>query len=237
MRSHFFYIIPCIIVFAVLFIFPAPIIHLQAFLRSRAAGGADSRTRALEIENQILRGQLTRFESVKDSLPDLGASVISAFAYSRFPFNFKNEITVAAGSDDGVRAGAGVLLARPGDHSQSTVASNAILLGIVSSASAHSSVVMTIFDSRWKSEVRVGGSGTQALLAGGLEPKLSFIPKTASVAPGDQIYSTDARFGYGLIVGEVREVFPARDSTFQEATVKFVYDPASVEVVSISRLP
>lgn len=237
MRSHFFYIIPCIIVFAVLFIFPAPITHLQAFLRSRAASGADSRTRALEIENQILRGQLTRFESVKDSLPNPGADLISAFAYSRFPFNFKNEITITAGTDDGVGVGAGVLLPRPGDQSKTNAASNAILLGIVSSAGPHSCVVTTIFDSRWKSEVRVGSSGIQALLAGGLEPKLSFIPKTASVAPGDQIYSTDARFHYGLIIGEVREVFPARDSTFQEATVKFVYDPASVEMVSVSRLP
>src|SRR3989344_6996674 len=63
--------------------------------------------------------------------------------YSRYPFNFKNEILIAAGEEEGIREG-------------DTALFQGSLLGIVSKTFPHSAVVETIFDARFKVSVRVG---------------------------------------------------------------------------------
>ncbi|MEN9342216.1 MAG: hypothetical protein RIQ54_472, partial [Candidatus Parcubacteria bacterium] len=147
------------------------------------------------------------------------------FVYSRFPFNFREEISVAAGTVAGVGIGDVVVLPVSDQ--------GAILFGSITDASRTIAHAMTIFDARWKSPVRIGSSGAQGLLVGGLSPRVSFISRTAEISVGDIIYNADSRFPFGLTIGQIKHIESSADSGFRQADIKFSYDPSDVFVVGI----
>ncbi len=63
----------------------------------------------LAAENVSLAAQLALLQAVKAELPSSTKNLIPALVYSTYPFNLKNEITVNAGSAEGVSAGNAVL--------------------------------------------------------------------------------------------------------------------------------
>jgi len=132
--------------------------------------------------------------------------------FSTYPFNYKSEITINAGTDNGVKEGSAV-----------TVDSR-FLLGKVTTIFSNYSVVQTIFDTDWNMSVRIGKTGVDALFVGGLEPKLTMIALNKSVSTGESIYSAGTGFPYGLEIGKVKDVIEEPTGVFKETTIEFPYN-------------
>jgi rod shape-determining protein MreC len=140
--------------------------------------------------------------------------------YSRYPFAFKDELSVDAGSDQGVGVGAAAVF-------------DGVLVGKVSKTYSSTSLIQTLFDPRMKVAVRVGKGAVDALLQGGLEPRLTLISKNAKIAKGDVVYSADYSAPYGISIGTVGDVALSPDNLFQEASVSFPYDLNTVRTLDI----
>lgn len=174
----------------------------------------------LAAENENLKAELAKLENIKSQFPERTPGFIGALVYSRYPFNFKNEFLLNVGAKDGVLAGRAVLL-------------EGVLIGKVSKVFDMTALAQTVFDGDFQAAVRVGAVGVQALLRGGVMPRLTLIPLTARVSAGDIVYSASPDFPYGLPVGEVGTISTSSDKLFREATVNFVYDINSVSAVLI----
>ena len=190
---------------------------------------ADINTNALVLENQSLKAQLAQLRAVTHHFASSSANPgVTAFVYSRYPFNFRNTFLLTAGSKQGIQAGYSVVVPCGCDDPSAR-----FLLGQIANVSPDQSAAMTIFDTRWKSAVKIGASGSEALLEGGMEPHLTLIPKNAPIEPGDVVYSTDAAFPYGLAIANIKEVTLTKDKTFKTATLNFGYDLAGLSAVEI----
>jgi cell shape-determining protein MreC len=108
-----------------------------------------------------------------------------------------------------------------------------VLLGKTTRVFDTTSLVQTVFDDGWQSAVRVGRQGTDALLKGGSNPRLTLIGKTARIATGDIVYSASERFPYGLSIASVKDVKLSADRLFQEAELQFDYDLNDIRAVSV----
>lgn len=192
------------------------------WLRERLYFSAPPTTVAeILAENQALRAELAELEEVKRAWGeeiDI-KTALPAGIYSRYPLNFGNQILVAAGEKRGVFSG------------QAVVAAGNVLIGKVEKVFSETATVRTVFDPAFQIAVRIGKDGSEALFAGGVEPRLTFIPRQAVVAPGDIVYAVDPSLPYGLAVGEVKEVHFLEDELFQEATLRFAYDLNRLRVV------
>ncbi len=135
----------------------------------------------LALENEKLKAELVRLENIKSQFPDRAPGFIGAMIYSRYPMNFKNELLINAGANDGVSANKAVVVA-------------GVLIGKVSEVFDSAALVQTVFDSRFQTAVRVGQGGAQALLKGGAMPKLSLIPLDSGASAGDIVYSASPEF-------------------------------------------
>jgi len=176
----------------------------------------------LVLENENLKAEIAKSDILRSALPEGTMDYLDAFVYSRYPFNFKNELLVSVGAKDGVaRGGAAVF--------------GGTLVGQVEDVFDNTSAVITVFDSRLKLPVRIGKGATQALLQGGSSPSAILIPREADVAPGDVVYSASPYFPYGLPVGEIGEVKISSDRLFKEATIKFGYDINALSAVLIEK--
>ncbi len=153
---------------------------------------------------------LTPFEKPQ-TITQNGRQVIIAKIYSTFPFNYRNLITLNAGSMSGIGLGTPV-----------TVDGN-ILLGKVIEAAGDYSVVQTIFDKNFSLPVRVGSHQIEALLIGAQEPRLTLIDKAAAVKENDVVYSASADFPYGMKIGNIAEINDPADSSFKEASLRLDY--------------
>jgi len=109
-----------------------------------SASQADDQT--LVAENDALQAQLATLQVVASQLPTSSSSEIRAMVYSRYPMNFRNELLVSAGSNDGVTTGAAVVF-------------QGMLLGQVEKVFPDEALVETIFDNGVKMPVRIGASG------------------------------------------------------------------------------
>ena len=174
----------------------------------------------LAAENVSLGAQLALLQAVKAELPSSTKNLIPALVYSTYPFNLKNEITVNAGSAEGVSAGNAVLF-------------EGNLIGVVASVTRGSSVVQTIFDPNFRLPVRIGSQGYSALLVGGSYPIAESIPKTAAVAPGDVVMSVATSVPYGMAIGTVQSVSLASNNLFEQAKISFPYDMSMIQAVTI----
>ena len=165
-------------------------------------------------------GVLSSEEVPEKALFEGNVKDLAVYVYSRYPFNFKNEIVVAAGLDKGVRNGAPVVF---GDT----------LLGTVIEVFPESARVRTIFDSEYKIAVRIATSGIDALLVGGNQPRLTLISEDAQVNPGDPAYSAGTAAPYGLVLGKIENLYSSKDNLFREANLRVPYNLPDVHIVKI----
>jgi cell shape-determining protein MreC len=175
-------------------------------------------------ENQVLEAQITELQVIQSQLPPSAStsSYIRAMVYSRYPLNFKNELLVNAGSNDGVSVGDAVIF-------------QGILVGQVQKVFSDYAIVQTVFDNGIKMAVRIGSTGVDGLLQGSSYPTVGSIMKTAPLTVGDIVYSADSSLPYGLPIGTVAATSTSPDSLFQQATLNFSYDINSIQTVFIEK--
>jgi len=174
----------------------------------------------LAFENKYLRAELAKLNSVKSALGEPSPDLIPALVFSRYPMNFKEEILVGAGRNNGVSGG-------------ETVLYNKMLVGKVIKVFGDTSLVETIFDSRFQLAVRVGNGAVDALLSGGAEPQVTLIPGKSKVVSGDIVYSAAAGSPYGLPIGDLGVIKSSADRLFIEAGLNLPYDLNEIKLVSI----
>lgn len=183
-------------------------------------GGAPSSIEELTAENESLKAKLAELGIVASEVPTSTEGAIRAMVYSRYPFNFKNEMILDVGATDGVVAG-------------DAVASGGNLVGLVQDVMPHSSVAETIFDPYFKMSVRIGTQGYDALLVGGSYPMVESIVKTATIAAGDVVYSAAPGIPYAMPVGEIGNAALSPNNLFEEASIVFPYDIDMIQAVEI----
>ncbi|MCX7589858.1 MAG: hypothetical protein N2Z85_02890, partial [Patescibacteria group bacterium] len=149
----------------------------------------------LKQENLILKTKLTELKLLEQFLPQID-KIIPAFVYSKYPFNLKNELLVKLPNDN-FNIGQGVVLINNLDLK------NFILIGKIKEIHNQFAVVQTIFDPNFKLSVKSGNSLINGLLVGGLNPKITLIPRNANIEQGDIIINAQPELPYGLIIGSI----------------------------------
>ena len=134
--------------------------------------------------------------------------------------NFRNELLVNAGANDGVTSGTAVMF-------------QGMLIGQVLKVFENESLVQTIFDNGLKMPVRIGARGIDGLLQGGADPVVGSIESAAAIAPGDIVYSAAPGIPYAQPIAKVVATSTSADSLFEQATLGFPYDINNVETVLI----
>lgn len=212
-----------ILTLAVLFLNPTLAWKIQELVRPRAVEPLSE----LIKENNTLKGELARIAQMSPLLVRGMPAGIPAHVYSRYPFNLKQELLVAAGSKSGVQEGWAAVVPA---YSSST-SEKAVFLGRVEKIWDESALLRTIFDPRFQAAVRIGKRGVDGLLIGGVNPKITLIEKQASVHEGDIVLVAAPEFPYGIAVGVAHEARLAKDELFQEATMVPGHDVNSVTSV------
>lgn len=179
------------------------------------------------LENEILRAEVYRLEALDEQTFRNSDSVVAS-VFSKYPFNFKNEILIDVGENGALEFGQPVVFL-----GGSGLYPRGLLLGKVDKVFRDSSLVRTVFDKEWQSSVRIGKKGYLALLQGGGEPVIRLIPKDAKISVGDVVYSVQPEFPNSLPVGEVSEVGLSSDQVFQEAKLSFPYDFSNIKAVAV----
>jgi cell shape-determining protein MreC len=189
-----------------------------------AANGGGSATGANDIliENESLKAELAELQTVEAELPTSSANSIRAMVYSRYPFDFKNEFLVNAGSANGVAAGAAVTY-------------GGVYVGRVTQVWSDYAEVQTVFDNNFKLAVRIGPGGYDGLLTGGSYPYVASIAKSSPVAANDIVVSAASGTPYALPIGEVSATGTSPDNLFEQATLSFPYDVNQIETVLIAK--
>lgn len=145
---------------------------------------------------------------------------IRAFVYSEYPFNFKNEILISRGSSSDVREGQPVIY-------------RDALIGITREVFEEAATVQTIFDPAFKLPVRIGESGTDALLTGGITPEISLIPEQAPILKGDAVISSGSAVPYGTFIGRAHDITIADDKLFRKAALAAPYPMYEIREVLV----
>jgi len=179
------------------------------------------------IENASLQAALVR--SMAAPRPTVVEKYEPAFVYSRYPFNFQNELLVSAGADAGVEVGQAALITA--SDSSTPTSGPAVVIGQVVQVFPDTALVRTVFDPSFQLAVRLGDKGADALLKGGTNPKLTLIPKTTTVNDGTVVYTATPDMPYGLPVGTLSNERIAGDQLFQEADLRLGYDIPDIRIV------
>ncbi len=192
------------------------------FVAGPAAAGVNGQSAA--AENEVLKAQLAQLEVIQSELPTSTPHAVRAMVYSQYPFGFKNELMVDAGTNQGVAQGDAVLF-------------QGVLVGQVVRVWSDGAAVQTVFDTSLRMPVRIGTKGYDGLLEGGLYPIVGSIAKSSAINPGDIVYSAVSGLPYGLPIAEVKATSTSADSLFQEASLGFVYDINRIQTVAIQKAP
>ena len=199
---------------------------IRAWL-SPAFGGNNNDTVAsltdsstLAAENDTLKAQLAILQATVTQVSTSTPSDIRAMVYSRYPMNFRNELLVNVGANEGVASGDAVVF-------------QGMLLGQVQKVFSNEAIVQTIFDNNLKMPVRIGSGGVDGLLQGGSDPIIGSITGAATIMPGDIVYSAASGLPYGEPIAQVVATSTSMDSLFQQATLHFPYDINNVQTVLI----
>ena len=163
--------------------------------------------RKAELASLINLEPLSRPEVIRQN----SREVIIVKVYSTYPFNNRNLIIVNAGFEDRVVEG------------MTVTADGNFLLGGVIGVSVRSSVVRTIFDKDFSLSVRIGEKEVDALLAGGQNPRLTLVEKTAEIKEGDLVFSVGGGFPYGLKIGQIGAINDRLVGSFKEAELQVPY--------------
>jgi cell shape-determining protein MreC len=224
----FFYLLTAILLLIIFFL-PSLGWKIRAWLSPSAPQDANT----LLTENVALKAQLAQYAAVARALPIVPQNYIPAVVYSRYPTNFRNELLVNAGSNEGVAAGRAVVIEAA--SSSPAIEGGYVFVGKVQAVFVNTALVSTVFDPGFRMPVRIGAKGYDALFAGGAEPEAMSILKSAAVAPGDIVVSADPAFPYGLAVAEVTNASLSSDNLFQEASLDFPYDINAIQAVLIEK--
>jgi cell shape-determining protein MreC len=219
-----------VILFFLIFFIPSYGWKIRAWLSpalgsavgSNGAAASPGESPTLAAQNDALQAQLATLQVVASQLPTSTPNTIRAMVYSRYPMNFRNELLVNVGTNDGVTSGAAVMF-------------QGMLIGKVQTVFSEESLVQTIFDNNLKMPVRIGSAGTDGLLQGGADPVVGSIASTAAIAPGDIVYSAAPGIPYAQPIAQVVATSTSADSLFQQATLSFPYDINNVETVFIMK--
>lgn len=230
MRYRITIIILAVLILGLIVFEPAWGWQLARLFAGTSSDSALAPNESLRVENETLKAEVALLSSIKEQLAANIPEAINAPVYARYPFNFKSEILLAAGAKNGVAAGQPVLVTLAGNDAN---ANRGVLLGTVTRVFPESALVRTVFDPSFQVSVRIGKEGARALFSGGLEPKVTLIPKSAKIITGDSVVSVDSAFPMGVSVGALLEVRLAPDHTSQEATVILPYDLADIRIVRI----
>ena len=168
----------------------------------------------LEKENKNLKFQLLN-QKIKR------ANTVKV--YSAYPFSNRGEIAIAAGRTNGIELGNVITY---GDN---------ILIGKITKVFESTSIVTTIFDPSWKSVVRIGEGEVDALLQGGNEPTITFIPIEAEIHDGELVITASQDLPYGLGVGTIKNIRTAPGNAFKEASVESGFQFKELKDASIYR--
>ena len=206
------------VLLAILLFWPGASAWLAGFLFSAPGLGSEP-ANALLAENQTLKAELAVLKNVARELPASRSRLQTALVYSRYPLNFKNELWMNAGEEQGVSAGQAALLPAPATSSKQF-----ILLGKVVKTWPTSALVETLFDPRYQLAVRVGAKGADSLLVGGSVPKLTLLSRTSGIQSGDIVYAVSPGAPYGTAIGQVSAIQSESGQLFEEATLQFSYD-------------
>jgi len=209
-----------VVVLLLFFIFFMPSVGMKLRFLLGPQSLSFTSTDQLMAENESLSAKLSELSVVAGEVPHQTPDTVLAMAYSDYPFNFKDEITLNAGSDDGVAAHDAVLF-------------GGNLIGFVSGLTAHRSVVQTVFDPNFKLQVRIGTKGYDALLVGGPYPMAESIAKTAVITSGDVIYNAAPNAPYAIPMGTVQNASLAPDNLFEQASLSLPYDRSGIQAVEI----
>ena len=182
----------------------------------------DSENNNLAAENESLKAQLVSLQAVAAELPTSSTNYIRAMVYSRYPLNFKNELMVNAGTNNGVAIGSAVVF-------------QGLLVGRVVAAEKNYATVQTVFDNNFKMPVRMGGGGYDGLLTGGSYPFVASIAKNAHIGANNIVYTAASGIPYALPIGEVQSTSTSADNLFQQATLVFPYDVNNIQTVLIAQ--
>jgi rod shape-determining protein MreC len=215
-RSWFIGIVIVLLFF--IFFMPSLGMRLRGLLGPRTEPLSD--VAKLTMENARLAAQLATLESVARQLPTSTTGMIPALVYSSYPLNFKNEITVDVGTNQGVAVNDAVFF-------------KGNLVGMVQEVSPANAVVQTIFDPNFKLPVRIGNQGVSALLVGGSYPAVESIPKIATISAGDVVMSVASSVPYGTAIGTIATIGLAPNNLFEEAQVSVPYTMNDVQAVAI----
>ncbi len=184
-------------------------------------------------ENDVteLRTQLQGAQSLLDAYPSntftsLRGNRIVVPVYAYYPFNYQHELLVGGGTDEGVKTDDAVVLG-------ASTSSPGLLIGRVVSVYKTTARVRTIFDPAWRSATRVGTSSVDALLEGGVTPRLTLLPKNATIPAGESVYNSDQQFPYGIGLGTLGPLTDASGGAFREAPLEVPYDINAVRAVII----
>lgn len=218
-KKHVWVLVLCVLALAVLIIFkPAYGWRLRALLAPNNIVSSDNPT--LPAQNQALAAQLAELQTIAAQLPQQPENEIRAMVYSQYPFGFKNQLLVNAGTDQGVATG-------------SAVTFQGIFIGTVSRVFDDSAVIQTVFDPSFKMPVRIGAQGTDALLVGGSYPEAGSIAKNAPIAVNDIVYTAAPGLPYALPIASVAATSTSPDNLFEQASLQFAYDINSIQTVFI----
>lgn len=190
------------------------------------------------LENELLKTDLAKLNALKKENFSYNGKLLQAFVYSRYPFNFKNELLVNKGTKDGIKTGQPAIIPwrlKPPAASLSALSSsnglNLFLVGKVKDVFENYSVVETIFDSNFQLSVKAGMTGVSSLLKGGNNPKLTLIPENSEINKGDAVYSASPDYPFGFAVGLVKNIQFSSDHFFKEADLETVYNPNDLQSI------
>ena len=179
----------------------------------------------VEAENKSLKKQVDLLK-LKMGMREENNGKIIANVYSTYPFNDKVHITIDKGSDDGMDIGMPILF------------EGNILIGKVVSVKKTQSEVQTVFDPEWKTSVAVGTSSVKAVLTGGNNPEVGFIPKDAVIREGDEIVNTASEFPMHTFIGTVKSVSLDEKKIWQNAIIDFPISLESIDsVIILTKFP
>ncbi len=239
MKKENWFLLALILIAAFLFLlYPSFGWKIQSFFYRTAQQSLGTEQNLL-LENESLKAEIAKLQELQNppagGLPLAGwptkNSLLGALVYSSYPFNFKNEILVNAGEKQGAKSGQAAVIF-PLVSSEPIMASP-IFAGKVEKVFENTSLVETIYDSRFQMSVRIGKNGVSALLKGGNEPELFLIPKDVEVAEGDAVYSTEPKLPYGLTLGVLANPRISANQFFKEADIETNYNPADLKSLFI----
>jgi len=167
-------------------------------------------TKKLLDENLALRAEIAKLSVLPKESAEQKTEYILGDVFSRYPFNFKNELLVDVGKNAGVELNAPTMFDK-------------ILIGKVTKVFGNYSLIQTLFDPGWQSAVRIGKSGVQGLLTGGIEPRVVLIKKSDKLMTGDIVYNVAPGLPYGAPIAAIKKISIAKDQSFLEAELDFTY--------------